>query len=102
MSDDDEESENGQKLAEWEIVAILKKDEYSSCLICKEKVQDINEVNGEYVKCKAEVKMSKYSKNGSVKITVEVSNGRIWYLAAFNKQVAVTADEKSGSSMEER
>ena len=63
MSDDDEASEDGQNLAEGEIVAILRKDEYSSCLNCKEKVQDVNEgvneVIGEYVKCKAKVKMSK-------------------------------------------
>ena len=69
----------------------------------KEKVQDVNEgvneVIGEYVKCKAKVNMSKCSKNGSVKFTVEGSNRRIWYLAAYNKQVAATADGESGSSM---
>ena len=98
----EERGEEGQHLAEGEIVAVLGVDEYPNCVSCKGKINGVSDVMGECTKCRAKVKLSRCGKSIRAKFMVEGVDKKSWCLTAFNDEVMEIVSGASGESTAEK
>lgn len=92
----------GQSVVEGEIVAVLGVDSYSSCISCKGKVNNLNDVIGECSKCSCKMKMSRCEQNLSVRFMVEGDGKQTWRLTAFKHEVEAIVAGETGASIAEK
>ena len=98
----EERGEEGQHVAEGEIIAVLCVDEYPNCVSCKGKINAVSDVMGECMKCRAKVKLSRCGKSIRAKFMVEGVEKKSWCLTAFNDEVEAMVSGESGESTEEK
>ena len=98
----DDELPVGRECIEGEITAVLNVNQYSSCINCKAKVNNINEVIGECTKCGATLKMSKCPNTNTVRFVVEDTNHVSTTLTAFSDTIKAIIESEAGCSVAER
>ena len=98
----DEESPNGCRVLEGEIVGVASDEEYTSCINCMAKVKILSEVMAECKKCGMKVNLSSCSVSSNACVLFKPVGGVKLKVTLFQKELEAITAHASDDSLEEK
>ena len=95
---DEEVAGNARKVVVGEIDGVLFSEEFASCVACKAKVKNVNDVVGECTKCGMIMKTAKCKMMPMVKVVVCEQDGKQHVVTIFEEVLVQIVDGVSGDS----